>query len=194
MGILIRVFICIFFLFSGSLSFAHRVNVYATKSGDWIEGEGGFGKGSPCKDCNVSLQDEQGNVLAQGKTSEKGAFKVQLPKDFKGNVVKVVLDAGPGHRGEWDVFLGEGTKKVGSEEDKQAVASMASKEERLEGLKEETLRKIIKEEVKASTEPLMRELMALHERGPGITEIIGGIGYIIGVAGLWLYWRSSRRD
>jgi hypothetical protein len=46
----------------------------------------------------------------------------------------------------------------------------------------------------AKLRPLMRELRGLRETAgrPGITEILGGIGYIIGLAGLAAYFRYKR--
>jgi nickel transport protein len=32
-----------------------------------------------------------------------------------------------------------------------------------------------------------------YDRGPGLTEIMGGIGYIIGLVGLALYFSNRRR-
>ena len=32
--------------------------------------------------------------------------------------------------------------------------------------------------------PLRRDILALSQRGPGIPEIVGGIGWIVGLAGL----------
>jgi nickel transport protein len=33
-----------------------------------------------------------------------------------------------------------------------------------------------------------------EERGPGLTEIIGGIGYIFGVMGLILYLKGRKKN
>jgi len=42
---------------------------------------------------------------------------------------------------------------------------------------------------------LAREVALLHqEKGPSLTDIIGGIGYIIGIMGLLMYFKARRRE
>lgn len=44
----------------------------------------------------------------------------------------------------------------------------------------------------AKLAPLKRDLAAQRNAGPGLTEIIGGIGWLLGLAGMGLYFRGRR--
>lgn len=57
---------------------------------------------------------------------------------------------------------------------------------------EATLRRIVDEALEAKLAPLRRSL-AGNETGPRMTDIIGGIGYLVGLAGLAAWARSRRR-
>jgi len=41
-------------------------------------------------------------------------------------------------------------------------------------------------------EPVKRMLAELSQSGPGVTEIVGGIGYIIGLFGIVAYMKSRK--
>jgi nickel transport protein len=59
----------------------------------------------------------------------------------------------------------------------------------------EEIRAIVEQALDSRLGPVMRELFRLREeRGPGLTEIIGGIGYIFGLMGLVMYfWGKKKR-
>lgn len=58
----------------------------------------------------------------------------------------------------------------------------------------EHVRQIVNESLDARLAPIHRQMAAMENRGAGIVEIFGGIGWIIGLVGLWLYYRSRRKD
>lgn len=58
----------------------------------------------------------------------------------------------------------------------------------------EHVRQIVNESLDAKLAPIHRNLAAMEKRGIGIVEIFGGIGWIIGLVGLWLYYRGRRKD
>lgn len=45
----------------------------------------------------------------------------------------------------------------------------------------------------ARLSPLRRQLAEMRTEGPGVREIVGGMGWFVGLAGLALYFRSRRR-
>jgi len=59
-----------------------------------------------------------------------------------------------------------------------------------------TLQTIVRTAVDAAVEkkiaPLRRMLLDQEEKGPGVREIFGGIGYLVGIAGLLAYARSRK--
>ena len=56
------------------------------------------------------------------------------------------------------------------------------------------LRKEIDAALEEKLKPVIRELAKLREdKKPGVTEIIGGIGYILGIMGIVAYMKSRRK-
>jgi nickel transport protein len=53
---------------------------------------------------------------------------------------------------------------------------------------------MIDESLDRKIAPIANMLASLNDRGPGLTEIIGGIGYICGLAGVALYLASRKRN
>lgn len=58
---------------------------------------------------------------------------------------------------------------------------------------EATLRRIVDQALEAKLAPLRHSLAASSAGGPRLPEILGGIGYLVGMAGLLLWARSRRR-
>jgi len=47
--------------------------------------------------------------------------------------------------------------------------------------------------VRRELEPVKRMLVDMNQAGPGMTEIIGGIGYILGLFGIVAYMKSRKK-
>ncbi|MEW5945263.1 MAG: hypothetical protein AB1742_03605 [bacterium] len=83
---------------------AHKVNIFAWVEGDVVRTESYFSGGAKCRNSKVSVLDPAGTVLAAGTTDDEGGFS------FKPTVktdLRIVLDAGMGHRGEFLLPAGE---------------------------------------------------------------------------------------
>jgi nickel transport protein len=85
---------------------AHSVHVFAFVENGQISGEGSLSGGNAVKNGVVTiLADDGEQILYSGKTDQNGRFSVpieQLDLSEPGNLV-VRLDAGPGHRSQWQI-------------------------------------------------------------------------------------------
>ena len=54
------------------------------------------------------------------------------------------------------------------------------------------MRAIVNAALDAKLGPIRRDLAAQVNAGPGIQEIIGGIGWILGLVGIGLYFKGRR--
>ncbi len=54
------------------------------------------------------------------------------------------------------------------------------------------LTEVVEAAVETKIAPMRRMLLDQEEGGPGLTEILGGIGYLFGLAGLLAYARSRK--
>ena len=65
-------------------------------------------------------------------------------------------------------------------------------------LDEATLTRIVNQAVEQAVEsrmaPMKRLLLESAQKGPGPTEIIGGIGYIVGLFGLAAFFSARRKN
>ncbi len=176
--------------------FAHKVNVFAYVEGDKVYTESYFNDGKMCVDSKIEVFDNQGNTLLEGLTDEEGMFSFKIPsEDVIDGDLKVVLTASMGHRAEYVIPTNElrsiaGLIKEKFEEPIPAVSPEISSF----NLKEIQL--LIEDALDKKLEPVMREMREIkksQEDKVSPTEIIGGIGYIIGIFGIVAYFLSRRR-
>jgi hypothetical protein len=83
---------------------AHRVNLFAWVEGDTVYVEGKFGGGKGVSAGKITVADPEGTILLTGTTDENGEFSFKIPQKSD---LKIVLQAGTGHRAEWTVKAAE---------------------------------------------------------------------------------------
>lgn len=193
---------------------AHKVIVFAYTEGGGIVAEGSFPGGRPCKECPMSVENTAtGEVLLEGMSDDAGIWRFELPPAAAGAAegVTVVLDGGEGHRAEWrlepDEYLAltdaappaAKTPVAPEKKEAPAPADAAATPSAPAGMTaevlEQTLSKAIAESVSEAVSreiaPLKRQL--LKDEGPQLRDVLGGIGYIFGLAGILAWARSRKR-
>ena len=193
---LFLIFIFLIIIMMDVSIFAHKVNVFAYVDGDKIYSESYFNDGKKCVDSKIEVFDNQGNTLIEGLTNQEGIFSFETPsEDVIDGDLKVVLTASMGHRAEYIIPANElggitGIIKEKSEESIPAVSPEIS----LFDLKE--IQSLIEDALDEKLEPIMREMREIKKSQEDIispTEIIGGIGYIIGIFGIVAYFLSRKK-
>jgi len=162
---------------------AHRVNLFVWEDQGVLHAEGYFSSGSPCMDAEVHVRDSNGNLLVSGNTDPKGLFSCPLPGV---GVWTVELLASMGHHAEASLEVRERPPSVSE----PSVESSLPFENGTDSLElENRLRRVLREELY----PLRETIHLSHKASnrPGVTEILGGIGIIVGLAGAYL-WGISR--
>lgn len=185
---------------------AHKVNIYAYADGEMVYAEGYFADGSRCKNCAIEVYDKNtGKILIEGKADENGKLSFKSPK---ADSLKLVLKAGTGHQSSYYLSLKEtiGTdlnKKTqnGAVSQHKKPQDKTSKEaqdtshlEKQKCLSSVEVESIVSQAVDKRMLPLMNQITMIHENTgkAGITEIFGGIGYIIGIMGIIMYFKSRK--
>jgi len=176
--------------------FAHKVNVFAYVEGDKVYTESYFNDGKMCVDSKIKVFDNQGNTLLEGLTDEEGMFSFKIPsEDVIDGDLKVVLTASMGHRAEYVIPTNELRGITGLIKEKfEEPIPVVSPEISSFNLKEIQL--LIEDALDKKLEPVMREMREIkksQEDKVSPTEIIGGIGYIIGIFGIVAYFLSRKR-
>jgi nickel transport protein len=155
---------------------AHQITVYAHAGDGTVHAEAHHANGSGCKGCALKvLDDATGAVLLEGLTDGDGAYEFNIPPDAE--KIRVLVDAGHGHMGQYVLPL-----------PRRASAEPGSPE--TPALPEDVIERVLDRKLK----PLMNEVSALRRAAerPGVTEVLGGIGYIVGIMGIVLYFRNRK--
>ena len=183
--------ILLLFLSVPNLSMAHRVNVFAWVEGDIVYTESFFSDGTKAVNSQIDVLDFEGRILLTGKTDKEGKFSFKIPKETD---LKIVLNASMGHRAEYTLSASEMTEMVSSTYDKDVEQPTEIKEEKeaLSTYKEE-IRSLIEEVLDEKLRPILKKLTVSKKRGPTVSEIVGGIGYIFGLMGVALYFSNRRK-
>ncbi|MBI5450198.1 MAG: hypothetical protein HY940_02465 [Gammaproteobacteria bacterium] len=168
---------------------AHKVNMFAYAEGDNVYMEGYFADGKKPMDSEVTVSDSAGNVMLKGKTNEQGQFSFKAPKQ---DDLKIVLNVGQGHQTEFTLPKGDLAGPVAAPAKAAKVDGTAAPVKQAAitttpGLTEEQLRQA----VGAAIRPVMRSLSEMKEQRT-LSDIIGGVGLIIGLGGLFFYLKARK--
>jgi nickel transport protein len=185
---------------------AHNVSVFAWVDGDTIHTQSKFSGGKRVKNAPILVYDFKDNLLLEGKTDENGLFSFKKPQK---TALKIVLKASMGHLAVWKLQAEE----LGEAESKTAVqatgmtaplitdsdsAGIQKNVDVLESTKISLERREIEAIINASLDkklqPITEMLADAMNQKPGFTEIMGGIGYILGLMGIALYFANRKRN
>ena len=194
-------------------AWANKATVFAYTEGADLVVEGSFAGGRACKGCEVRVYDaSSGAELASGLTGDDGIWRAPLPDgaDQARHGMSIVLVAGEGHQGEWRMeaseYLAEAesahvaaqpepiaatpTMALGMAPAGQADAAPAGGDGTIR-LTPEELQTLVRDAVDRELAPVKR--MLLEDKGPSLTDVLGGIGWLLGLAGLAAWLRSRNR-
>src|SRR4030067_2367853 len=119
-----------------SNTFAHKVQMFAYTEGDTVFVEGYFADGKKAMKSEVVVYNPSGTELLRGRTDDSGQFKFKAPEKTD---LRIVVDAGLGHKAEYTLPAGElhiegGNKTAG------AVTASVSKDIKPKTVKAEKIK------------------------------------------------------
>jgi nickel transport protein len=168
---------------------AHNVFIYAWVDGDTVYTESYFGAKRKVQGGLIRVFDLPGKELLEGRTNKKGEFSFKTPQQTD---LRIVIEAGMGHRNEF-ILKVEDTSDVGDVA--EPVKTDGTKAESTNSISAdaEQIKAVVEQVLDSRLRPLRQELAAIRkEKSVGVTEIIGGIGYIFGIMGLIMYFKSRK--
>ena len=181
---------------------AHRVNIFAWLEGDSVMVECGFNRSSPVKNGLVTVFDvTDGKELLRGHTDDNGRFSFPVPAAARaGHGLRIQIAAGEGHQNDWTMDASEFSgaaaptasplEKVDGADRPQGAADSATAA--APSATPDEVRAIVNAALDAKLGPIRRDLAAQVNAGPSLRDIIGGIGWILGLAGIGLYFKGRR--
>ncbi len=188
---------------------AHRVNLFAWFDGENIVGRAYYSNGRPALEAVLKVKKEDSTESFHLKTDKEGRFSF-TPKG-PGNY-ELVLQAGQGHmakavvkvKSAATVKVEKGSKAMQGKADTQGAfyeekEGPPEKNAVIKGVPgslrncqdmEKTLDRLLRRRLK----PIQQELEALAMSQSRVTlkDVISGLGYILGIVGIWAYLLSRR--
>ncbi len=174
---------------------AHKINLFAYAEGPVIHGQAYARGGDPVGHASVVAFDSAGEKLGEATTDEQGDFT--LPARFRCDH-RLVLDAGAGHTAEFTLSAEELPR------DLPGRSSDAGSEEIGEAPQPTTraaaaISPVDHEDLTARLESIDRQIVQLRKQLDGyeqktrLHDVLGGLGYILGLMGLAYYFLGTRR-
>jgi nickel transport protein len=193
--------VTVFILVTALPCLAHKIRVFAWQEHDQVIAEAKFSGGRPALGVEVTVSDlANGEVLVTGSTDTAGRWAFPLPQNHQ--AVEVVVDSGDGHRAAWTLHLDTPVSRVPPDNPAPAATAGDPKETPSDTgeallttpLNEAQLRELISEVITAELAPIKRTLAESSESAPTLQDILGAIGYILGLAGIAAYLHSRKNN
>ena len=180
-------------LFISIPCFAHKVRIFAWAEGNTIHTESKFSGGRPAQNANITvLNSSTGDELLQGTTNQQGLFQFPAP-DSSIHEINIVINSGDGHKNNWLYQLDQSTD-IASEpahSHDHPVTTTTDTSPAI-NLTKEQFTEIINESLEKKLAPIRRQLAEESDQNPDLKDILGGIGYILGLAGIAAYMKSKK--
>ncbi len=181
------------FIFTGNL-YAHKVIVFFFFLGDKVYTESKFSGGKKVRNGKIEVFNSNGKLLLKGFTNNNGEFSFDTPLK---STLDIVLTAGTGHAGKWTLNKEEffeteeehpADKSENNIENDNSLNRNNLNSETIEITKEE-LERVVEKALDKKLSPIKKMVAESMAGRSKFNDIIGGIGYILGLMGIAAYFK-----
>lgn len=191
---------------------AHRVTVFAWVDGDTVHTTSQFSRNNKVHAGLIEVFDATtGEQLISGKTDDQGEYSFKVPSAARqrGADLRVALKAGEGHAGEWLVPAAEYMSQTSAAKvEKTGQASVPGQGQPYEASGRAAAGQAATAQVSADMQaieqaveraldrklaPVTHMLAEQMQAGPSLAEIVGGIGWLVGLAGLGAWFTARKK-
>ena len=176
-------FVCLLFL--PTQAEAHKIHVFAWVPGETVTVESSFSGNKPLLHGKTTVIDNKsGAVLLQGDGDTKGIFTFTVPSEARARKTDllIVVAGNEGHQSKWLVPATEYLSDESSQTTDQHANTIGNAE----------LQIMIKKIVEQELAPIKRRLAENRQNKPDFRDIMAGIGFLLGLAGL-VAWMRNRK-
>jgi len=160
---------------------AHLLKIFATAQGDRIQGSVYFAGGTPAPLAQIELSTTDGHPLAQLQAGKDGEFSYQVGASTG---VLLTAETGEGHFAKWTI---EPSELTGPTTDHNKHPDKVEQHSANQAVPNNDIELAIARQIT----PLRKQLVSLEEH-IRFQDILGGLGYILGLAG-FAAWHYSRK-
>ena len=173
-----------------SLAHAHRLDLFVTADGAVIQGTATYSPGGPASRGTVSFRAPDGSDLGEAELQSDGTFAFQTPVRCD---ITIIVDTPDAHRASYTLPAAElpAALPAWSPDNERAAESVGEEAAPVVLNAPDDLLPLVERAVSRQVAPLRQEIAAL-ERSIRFRDILGGLGYIAGLAGLLLYFKTRR--
>jgi len=202
-------------LADSATAWAHKMYLHAEAVGQKVQGRAYFRGGAPAQQAKLEVFLPDGRKLLQTKTDANGEFWFQAPArcDYR-----LVVDTGDGHGAEYTLPAAdlpeslpplekatrppaekaqnppdEKSPSAAEERPTPTDSGQASPQEKNRAGSPDPLPEWIEQAVHRQVAPLARKIEQMEQRIRW-SDVLGGIGYIIGLTGMGFYLLGMRRS
>ena len=197
------VFLLIAFI---STAGAHRINLFCRPDNQRIVCSSSYSDGKGLKEAQIKVFSQQNNeLLLSGKTDENGKFSFEITEGLKRKNpdLKVSVSESMGHKDTW-IINSEEYVQDSNDSDSDTVADKTENKDTQADPKpksgsskidEQEMKKLIQETVSSQLQPLESRIDTLieHRDNRSFRDIIGGIGYILGIMGILFLIKGRKK-
>lgn len=201
------IYFALFFLFAVHTVFAHKVSVFAWLENDKVYTISKFSGGKKVKHGQIEVFESNGKKLLKGQTNQNGEFSFKIPQKTG---IKIVLQAGMGHRAEWKIPVKEINEHLfpltTKPKNLESAAIIPTKTEITNHyaktnkslppcLSQKDLQNMIEQTLDNKLQSVILKLdKALNpDHDPDISGILGALGYIFGLVGIGAYFNYRKK-
>jgi nickel transport protein len=176
---------------------AHQVHVFATAEGCTIRGEVYVRGGEPVRKGTVKALGPSGDALGETTTDDEGKFS--LPAQYRCDY-RLVVDAGGGHTAEYTLPADELPESLPLPAAEKPASGATPVSGDPEAVTKPSVSSVGEQAISSQLESLNRQIVQLRKQLDGyeqkvrLHDILGGIGYIVGLMGLAAYFAGARRN
>lgn len=187
-------------LFWPSYSFGHKINLFVWAENGIITAESSLSGGRTLVHGTVkvvnSLTEE---TILTGENDQNGTFSFAVPEEIlkQSPPLDIIVSGGDGHQAHWVIQAADygGSAESASllrEPDKQ-VSTPQTDNQDPSCLSKAELEQILEIQLEKKLAPIRKNIGALVNHSPTLKDIVAGIGYLVGCAGIIAWFRSRRQ-
>ena len=168
----------------------HRVNIFCWVEGNQVKCESRFTPGGPVKSGSVEVYSQQtGERLLTTRIDKNGRTVFDIPEAAKkhGWDLKVHCSAEMGHGNSWVVKADEFASDEKGGFTVRAQGPLPEK-----AMSSGALEKMFSRVLSDQLTPIKRDLAELKVRRISFQDILGGLGYILGITGIVFYFLAGK--
>ncbi len=191
-------------LFCSAPAYAHKVTIFAWVEGDMVHTQSKFSGGRRVKNAPVEVYDARGKKLLEGRTDDRGEFVFKSPG--KGPL-RIVLIAAMGHKAHWTLSAEElagsaqpsaspapaQIPRPAAKTSPAASAAPAAAPSPTAAEMQSAVQAAVEKALDKKLKPVIELLVDAQNPDPSFKDIVGGLGYILGLVGVGAYFNYRRR-